>query len=61
MFANISGMISILPDGTIHSINQNFATQLFGYTEMDLIGQVSAQGVGYVGWGEGRGEKVMEI
>ena len=40
VFANISGMISILPDGTINSINQNFASMLFGYSEIDLIGQV---------------------
>ena len=40
VFANISGMITLLPDGTIHSINHNFALMLFGFSEEDLIGKV---------------------
>ena len=40
VFANISGMITLLPDGTIHSINHNFALMLFGYSEEDLVGKV---------------------
>ncbi|XP_077990691.1 PAS domain-containing serine/threonine-protein kinase-like [Glandiceps talaboti] len=39
VFANISGMITFLPDGTMHSINHNFALMLFGYAQQDLIGQ----------------------
>lgn len=41
VFANIQGMITFLPDGTIHSINENFALMLFGYTQQELIGKVS--------------------
>ena len=40
VFANISGMITFLPDGTIHSINNNFALMLFGYSQSELIGKV---------------------
>ena len=40
VFANISGLISFLPDGTIHSINHNFALMLFGYSQSELIGKV---------------------
>ena len=40
VFANISGMITILPDGTIHGINNNFALMLFGYTAETLEGKV---------------------
>ena len=43
VFANISGMITLLPDGTIHSINHNFALMLFGYSEEDLVGKVREQ------------------
>ncbi|XP_064596713.1 PAS domain-containing serine/threonine-protein kinase-like [Liolophura sinensis] len=38
VFANIQGMITFLPDGTIYSINENFALMLFGYTQQELIG-----------------------
>ena len=41
VFANISGMITFLQDGSIHSINPNFALMLFGYTQEQLIGKVS--------------------
>ena len=41
VFANISGMITFLPDGTINNINNNFALTLFGYTASELIGKVS--------------------
>nr|XP_006812502.1 PREDICTED: PAS domain-containing serine/threonine-protein kinase-like [Saccoglossus kowalevskii] len=37
VFANISGMVSFLPDGTIHSINHNFALMLFGYSQQELV------------------------
>ena len=40
VFANISGLITFLPDGTIHSINENFSLMLFGYKTRDLIGKV---------------------
>ena len=40
VFSNISGMITMLPDGTIHSINENFALMLFGYTQKELVGKV---------------------
>lgn len=40
VFANISGMITFLPDGTIHSVNDNFARMLFGYSQEELVGKV---------------------
>ncbi len=40
VFANISGMITFLPDGTIHSINNNFSLMLFGFSSDELIGKV---------------------
>eukprot|EP00057_Strongylocentrotus_purpuratus_P012130 XP_011666604.1 PREDICTED: uncharacterized protein LOC100892171 [Strongylocentrotus purpuratus] len=39
VFANISGMVSILPDGTIHSINSTFSVMLFGQVHDDLVGK----------------------
>ncbi|KAK3579787.1 hypothetical protein CHS0354_022096 [Potamilus streckersoni] len=39
VFANISGMITFLPDGCIHSINDNFALMLFGYAATEVIGK----------------------
>ena len=39
VFANISGMIALRPDGTIHSLNDNFARLLFGYRCTELVGQ----------------------
>lgn len=41
VFANISGLITVNPDGKIHSINDNFALMLFGYRREELIGRVS--------------------
>ena len=40
VFANISGMITFLPDGSIHSINNNFSLMLFGYSAEELMGKV---------------------
>ena len=40
VFANISGLITFLPDGTIHSINENFSLILFGYPREELVGKV---------------------
>jgi len=45
VFANISGLITVLPDGKIHSINNNFALMLFGFTQSELIGKVCYDGV----------------
>ncbi|XP_067138558.1 PAS domain-containing serine/threonine-protein kinase-like [Centruroides vittatus] len=39
VFANISGMITILPNGTIHSCNTNFSQMLFGFSQEELIGK----------------------
>uniref|UniRef100_T1JIH4 Protein kinase domain-containing protein n=1 Tax=Strigamia maritima TaxID=126957 RepID=T1JIH4_STRMM len=39
VFANISGMITILPNGNIHSCNHYFALMLFGYTQSQLVGK----------------------
>lgn len=39
VFANISGMITVLPDGSIHSCNTNFSLMLFGYTQNQLQGK----------------------
>ena len=41
VFSNISGMVSFLPDGSIHSVNNNFSLHLFGYTQQQLEGQVN--------------------
>lgn len=38
-FSNISGLITIFPDGTIHSCNENFSSMLFGYTQNQLVGK----------------------
>ncbi|XP_022242516.1 PAS domain-containing serine/threonine-protein kinase-like [Limulus polyphemus] len=39
VFANISGMITVFPDGTIHSCNANFSLMLFGYSQSQLVGK----------------------
>lgn len=39
-FHSISGIVNILRDGSIHSYNQNFVENLFGYTSNDLLNQV---------------------
>ncbi|XP_035218513.1 PAS domain-containing serine/threonine-protein kinase-like isoform X2 [Stegodyphus dumicola] len=39
VFNNISGMITLLPDGTIHSCNTNFSLILFGYSQNELVGK----------------------
>ncbi|XP_014680785.1 PREDICTED: PAS domain-containing serine/threonine-protein kinase-like isoform X2 [Priapulus caudatus] len=39
VFTNISGMLTFMPDGTIHSINDNFSLMLFGYTQQELVGE----------------------
>ncbi|XP_076325891.1 PAS domain-containing serine/threonine-protein kinase-like isoform X2 [Tachypleus tridentatus] len=37
VFANISGMVVLLPNGTILSCNTNFSQMLFGYSEEELV------------------------
>ncbi|XP_060589751.1 PAS domain-containing serine/threonine-protein kinase-like isoform X2 [Ruditapes philippinarum] len=39
VFANISGLITFLPDGTIHNINENFSLMLFGFKSSEIIGK----------------------
>ncbi|KAG8195703.1 hypothetical protein JTE90_002966 [Oedothorax gibbosus] len=39
VFSNISGLITLLPDGTIHSCNTNFSLLLFGFTQQELVGK----------------------
>lgn len=39
VFNNISGMITLFPDGTIHSCNTNFSLMLFGYSQNQLEGK----------------------
>nr|XP_014346497.1 PREDICTED: PAS domain-containing serine/threonine-protein kinase-like [Latimeria chalumnae] len=39
VFTTISGLIALQPDGTIHSINNNFALMLFGYEKKELKGK----------------------
>jgi hypothetical protein len=40
VYLNISGLITVLPDGSIHSVNEHFALLLFGQSKASLIGQV---------------------
>lgn len=39
VFANISGLISFLPDGTIHNCNEYFIKTLLGYSKDELVGK----------------------
>ncbi|XP_042895540.1 PAS domain-containing serine/threonine-protein kinase isoform X3 [Parasteatoda tepidariorum] len=39
VFSTISGMITILPNGSIHSCNTNFSMMLFGYAQSELVGE----------------------
>ncbi|XP_048069862.2 PAS domain-containing serine/threonine-protein kinase isoform X2 [Ursus arctos] len=39
VFSTISGLITLLPDGTIYGINHSFALMLFGYGKMELLGK----------------------
>ncbi|XP_015780181.1 PREDICTED: PAS domain-containing serine/threonine-protein kinase-like [Acropora digitifera] len=39
VFANISGLVTLTPEGLIHSCNQNFSLLLFGYQEKELVGK----------------------
>nr|XP_020143670.1 PAS domain-containing serine/threonine-protein kinase isoform X1 [Microcebus murinus]XP_020143671.1 PAS domain-containing serine/threonine-protein kinase isoform X1 [Microcebus murinus] len=39
VFCTISGLITLLPDGTIYGINHSFALMLFGYGQTELLGK----------------------
>lgn len=39
VFTTVSGLITLLPDGAIHSLNNNFALMLFGYEKTELLGK----------------------
>ncbi|XP_021379367.1 PAS domain-containing serine/threonine-protein kinase-like isoform X2 [Mizuhopecten yessoensis] len=39
VFSGISGLITFLPSGKIHTINDNFALLLFGYSKAQLVGK----------------------
>ncbi|XP_066202078.1 PAS domain-containing serine/threonine-protein kinase [Saccopteryx leptura] len=39
VFSTISGLITLLPDGTIYGINHSFALTLFGYGRTELLGK----------------------
>ncbi len=41
VYAALSGMISFLPDGSIHGCNNQFSTMLFGYSQEELLKKVS--------------------
>lgn len=45
VFSTISGLITLLPDGTIYGINHSFALMLFGYGKTELLGKV-----GWLSW-----------
>ena len=40
VFSNISGLVSVLPNGSIYSCNENFTLMLFGYSDDELVGKV---------------------
>ena len=40
VFSNISGLVSVLPNGAIYSCNKNFTLMLFGYSDNELVGKV---------------------
>ncbi|XP_048200340.1 PAS domain-containing serine/threonine-protein kinase isoform X2 [Perognathus longimembris pacificus] len=39
VFCTISGLVTLLPDGTIYGINHSFALMLFGYGKTELLGK----------------------
>ncbi|XP_060049590.1 PAS domain-containing serine/threonine-protein kinase isoform X2 [Erinaceus europaeus] len=39
VFSTISGLLTLLPDGTIYGINHSFALTLFGYGGSELLGK----------------------
>lgn len=44
VFCTISGLVTLLPDGTIYGINHSFALTLFGYGRTELLGKVGSSG-----------------
>lgn len=42
VFSTISGLITLLSDGTIYGINHSFALMLFGYGRTELLGKVGS-------------------
>lgn len=42
VFCTISGLITLLPDGTIYGVNHSFALMLFGYRKTELLGKVGS-------------------
>ena len=40
VYSSLSGMLSLLPDGTIHGCNHHFSLMLFGYSQQELIKKV---------------------
>lgn len=42
VFCTISGLITLLPDGTIYGVNHSFALMLFGYGKTELLGKVGS-------------------
>ncbi len=40
VYAALSGMISFLPDGSIHGCNNQFTSMLFGYSQEELFKKV---------------------
>lgn len=45
VFCTISGLITLLPDGTIYGVNHSFALMLFGYGKTELLGKVGLPGL----------------
>ncbi|XP_006875293.1 PREDICTED: PAS domain-containing serine/threonine-protein kinase [Chrysochloris asiatica] len=39
VFCTISGLITLLPDGTIYGVNHSFALMLLGYAKAELLGK----------------------
>ena len=40
VYSALSGMVSFLPDGTIHGCNHHFSLMLSGYSQEELLGKV---------------------
>ena len=40
VYSALSGMVSFLPDGTIHGCNHHFSLMLFGYSQEELLRKV---------------------
>ena len=40
VYAALSGLVSFLPDGSVHGCNHHFALMLFGYSQQELLKKV---------------------